>query len=154
MPSKCGIPRDWSKSEGLSEKASLRSGTNSVSARYVNSVSDLYATDEIDALLDEIRDLEPVSVHTDADFQDFEIDGSVSRLPFDMTCDSRTSVSPLLLYGCTKAVTIKISISGPQLGFPPALPQQHSQSPSSSLLSLSLSFVLCLTKTNHPKKTT
>lgn len=95
MPSKCGIPRDWSKSEQLSvsEKQSVKSGSASASARYINSVSDLYATDEIDALLDEIRDLEPVSVHTD-DLQDFEIDGSVSRLPYeyDMTCDSRTSV--------------------------------------------------------------
>ncbi|OXA64150.1 hypothetical protein Fcan01_03679 [Folsomia candida] len=78
MPSKCQIPRDWSKSEQLSvsEKISLRSGTNSASARYVNSVSDV------------IRDLEPV--HTDDD--QFEIDGSI-RLPFDMTCDdSRTSI--------------------------------------------------------------
>ena len=95
MPSKqCGIPRDWSKSEQLSvsEKISLKSGSASASARYINSVSDLYAADEIDALLDEIRDLEPISVHTD-DLQDFEIDGSVTRLPYDnMTCDSRTSV--------------------------------------------------------------
>ncbi|CAG7819645.1 unnamed protein product [Allacma fusca] len=95
MPSKqCGIPRDWSKSEQLSvsEKISLKSGSVSTSARFINSVSDLYAADEIDALLDEIRDLEPISVGTD-DLQDFEIDGSVSRLPYNsMTCDSRTSV--------------------------------------------------------------
>ncbi|ODM99055.1 hypothetical protein Ocin01_07617, partial [Orchesella cincta] len=51
-------------------KKSVKSGSASASARYINSVSDLYATDEIDALLDEIRDLEPVN----------------------MTCDSRTSV--------------------------------------------------------------
>jgi len=96
MPSKCGIPRDWSRSEQLSvsEKLSLRSGSASTSARYINSVSDLYAADEIDALLDEIRDLEPISVHGD-DVQDFEIDGSATRLPYNynMTyCDSRTSV--------------------------------------------------------------
>ena len=99
MPSKCGIPRDWSKSEQLngSERFSLRSGSVSAAstsaARYVNSVSDLYANDEIDALLDEIRDLQPISVHAD-DLQDFEIDGSISRLPRggSMTCDSRTSV--------------------------------------------------------------
>ena len=99
MPSKkCGIPRDWSKSEGLSgsERISLKSGGTlgsgiSSSARFINSVSDLCAADEIDALLDEIRDLEPISIRTH-DVQDFEIDGSTTRLPYDMTCDSRTSV--------------------------------------------------------------
>lgn len=115
MPSKCQIPRDWSKSEQLSvsEKISLKSGTNSTSARYINSVSDLYATDEIDALLDEIRDLEPVSVHTD-DLQDFEIDGSISRMPFDMTCDSRTSVhswdSHALYHNNTVSPVLSLSI--------------------------------------------
>lgn len=95
MPSKCGIPRDWSRSEGLStsERGSIRSGSVSATSntRYVNSVSDLYATDEIDALLDEIRDLQPISVQTE-DLQDFEIDGSISRFYGSMTCDSRTSV--------------------------------------------------------------
>ncbi|KAG8226094.1 hypothetical protein J437_LFUL006401 [Ladona fulva] len=44
--------------------------------RYVHSVSDLYGADEIEVLLEEIRDLEPPS--TAEDFQDFEIDGSRS----------------------------------------------------------------------------
>lgn len=36
--------------------------------RYVNSVSDLYGADEIEVLLDEIKDLEPCTFHTE-DFQ-------------------------------------------------------------------------------------
>ncbi|CAH0550577.1 unnamed protein product [Brassicogethes aeneus] len=45
-------------------------------ARYINSVSDLlYSTDEIELLLDEIRDLEPTSCKPE-DIQDFEIAGS------------------------------------------------------------------------------
>lgn len=43
--------------------------------RYIPSVSDLYGTDEIEFLLDEIRDLEPVCCQLD-DVQDFEIAGS------------------------------------------------------------------------------
>ncbi|XP_037959507.1 uncharacterized protein LOC119688910 [Teleopsis dalmanni] len=43
--------------------------------RYIPSVSDLYGTDEIELLLDEIRDLEPVCCQLD-DEQDFEIAGS------------------------------------------------------------------------------
>lgn len=101
MPSKkCGIPRDWSRSEHLSvsERISVKSGGTcgsgiSSSVRFINSVSDLYATDEIDALLDEIKDLEPLSLRSE--LQDFEIDGSLG-VPFgsngSMTCDSRTSV--------------------------------------------------------------
>ncbi|XP_037916789.1 uncharacterized protein LOC119655127 isoform X2 [Hermetia illucens] len=43
--------------------------------RYIPSVSDLYGTDEIEFLLDEIRDLEPACCQLD-DVQDFEIAGS------------------------------------------------------------------------------
>ncbi|KAJ9577282.1 hypothetical protein L9F63_006121, partial [Diploptera punctata] len=43
--------------------------------RYINSVSDLYGADEIEVLLEEIRDLEPVSCRPE-DIQDFEIAGS------------------------------------------------------------------------------
>lgn len=43
--------------------------------RYINSVSDLYGTDEIEVLLEEIRDLEPASCRLE-DIQDFEIAGS------------------------------------------------------------------------------
>ncbi|XP_011189166.1 uncharacterized protein LOC105216394 [Zeugodacus cucurbitae] len=43
--------------------------------RYIPSVSDLYGTDEIELLLDEIRELEPVCCQLD-DEQDFEIAGS------------------------------------------------------------------------------
>lgn len=43
--------------------------------RFIPSVSDLYATDEIDLLLDEIKDLEPACYQFD-DIQDFEIAGS------------------------------------------------------------------------------
>lgn len=43
--------------------------------RYIPSVSDLYGTDEIEFLLDEIRDLEPACCQLD-DEQDFEIAGS------------------------------------------------------------------------------
>lgn len=43
--------------------------------RYIPSVSDLYGTDEIDVLLEEIRDLEPASCRAE-DVQDFEIAGS------------------------------------------------------------------------------
>lgn len=52
------------------------------SGRQISSVSDLYGTDEIDDLLEEIRDLEPASCRA-ADVQDFEIAGS------------RTAVAPL-----------------------------------------------------------
>lgn len=43
--------------------------------RYINSVSDLYGADEIEVLLEEIRDLEPASCRLE-DIQDFEIAGS------------------------------------------------------------------------------
>uniref|UniRef100_A0A1B0GCG8 Uncharacterized protein n=1 Tax=Glossina morsitans morsitans TaxID=37546 RepID=A0A1B0GCG8_GLOMM len=43
--------------------------------RYIPSVSDLYRTNEIELLLDEIRELEPVFCQLD-DEQDFEIAGS------------------------------------------------------------------------------
>nr|CAD7397527.1 unnamed protein product [Timema poppensis] len=43
--------------------------------RYINSVSDLYGADEIEVLLEEIRDLEPVNYRPE-DIQDFEIAGS------------------------------------------------------------------------------
>lgn len=43
--------------------------------RYIPSVSDLYGTDEIEFLLDEIRDLEPACCQLE-DVQDFEIAGS------------------------------------------------------------------------------
>ncbi|XP_063225937.1 uncharacterized protein LOC134532867 isoform X2 [Bacillus rossius redtenbacheri] len=43
--------------------------------RYINSVSDLYGADEIEVLLEEIRDLEPASYRPE-DIQDFEIAGS------------------------------------------------------------------------------
>ncbi|XP_046999202.1 uncharacterized protein LOC124615402 [Schistocerca americana] len=43
--------------------------------RYINSVSDLYGTDEIEVLLEEIRELEPTSYRPD-EIQDFEIAGS------------------------------------------------------------------------------
>uniref|UniRef100_A0A182TKQ7 Uncharacterized protein n=1 Tax=Anopheles melas TaxID=34690 RepID=A0A182TKQ7_9DIPT len=43
--------------------------------RYIPSVSDLYGTDEIEFLLDEIRDLEPACCQLE-DIQDFEIAGS------------------------------------------------------------------------------
>lgn len=45
------------------------------SGRYIPSVSDLYGTDEIDVLLEEIRDLEPANCRAE-DVQDFEIAGS------------------------------------------------------------------------------
>lgn len=45
-------------------------------ARYV-SVSELYSTDEVELLLDEIRELEPTSCCAE-DIQDFEIAGSQS----------------------------------------------------------------------------
>lgn len=43
--------------------------------RYIPSVSDLYGTDEIEFLLDEIKDFEPACCQLD-DVQDFEIAGS------------------------------------------------------------------------------
>lgn len=43
--------------------------------RFIPSVSDLYGTDEIEFLLDEIRDLEPACCQLE-DVQDFEIAGS------------------------------------------------------------------------------
>lgn len=43
--------------------------------RNIPSVSDLYGTDEIELLLDEIRDLEPACCQLE-DIQDFEIAGS------------------------------------------------------------------------------
>lgn len=43
--------------------------------RYINSVSDLYGTDEIEVLLEEIRELEPNRYRPD-EIQDFEIAGS------------------------------------------------------------------------------
>lgn len=46
------------------------------SGRYIPSVSDLYGTDEIDVLLEEIRDLEPPANCRAEDVQDFEIAGS------------------------------------------------------------------------------
>lgn len=54
--------------------------------RFIHSVSDLYGTDEIDLLLDEIKDLEPAcyQIH---DIQDFEIAGSGAdelSLPIDL----------------------------------------------------------------------
>lgn len=45
------------------------------SDQYIQSVSDLYGTDEIDVLLEEIRDLEPANCRAE-DVQDFEIAGS------------------------------------------------------------------------------
>ncbi|XP_063626354.1 uncharacterized protein LOC134797946 isoform X2 [Cydia splendana] len=47
---------------------------HAAAARYV-SVSELYSTDEVELLLDEIRDLEPTSCRGE-DIQDFEIAGS------------------------------------------------------------------------------
>ncbi|XP_046661905.1 uncharacterized protein LOC124355041 [Homalodisca vitripennis] len=44
-------------------------------SRYLHSVSDLYAADEISVLLEEIRELEPASYRPE-DLQDFEIAGS------------------------------------------------------------------------------
>lgn len=59
----------------------------------IRSVSDIYGTDEIDLLLDEIRDLEPACCQED--LQDYEIAGSrageVSITPLDSplgTCSS------------------------------------------------------------------
>jgi len=49
----------------------MQKGSN----RFIPSVSDLYGTDEIDVLLEEIRDLEPANCRVD-DVQDFEIAGS------------------------------------------------------------------------------
>lgn len=45
------------------------------SEKYIQSVSDLYGTDEIDVLLEEIRELEPANCRAE-DVQDFEIAGS------------------------------------------------------------------------------
>lgn len=44
----------------------------SVSGRYINSVSDIIGTDEIEFLLDDIRDLEPTSVNPE-DIQVFRV---------------------------------------------------------------------------------
>lgn len=59
----------------------------------IRSVSDIYGTDEIDLLLDEIRDLEPACCQED--LQDFDIAGSrageISITPLDSplgTCSS------------------------------------------------------------------
>lgn len=43
--------------------------------RFIHSVSDLYITDEIDLLLEEIKDLEPACYQLE-DLQDFDIAGS------------------------------------------------------------------------------
>lgn len=46
---------------GLQPLEKRPSAMQSESGHYINSVSDLYGTDEIEFLLDDIRDLEPVS---------------------------------------------------------------------------------------------
>lgn len=54
--------------------------------RFIHSVSDLYGTDEIDLLLDEIKDFEPACYQLE-DLQDFEIAGSRAddlSLPIDL----------------------------------------------------------------------
>lgn len=57
----------------------------------IRSVSDIYGHDEIDFLLDEIRDLEPALLSA-GDFQDFDIAGSrageVSVTPVESRCES------------------------------------------------------------------
>lgn len=55
--------------------------------RYVNSVSDLYGTDEVEVLLEEIRDLEPPGCRPE-DIQDFEIAGSRTGIPDEVDRDS------------------------------------------------------------------
>ncbi|XP_067003159.1 uncharacterized protein [Anabrus simplex] len=55
--------------------------------RYINSVSDLYGADEIEVLLEEIRDLEPVSCRPE-DIQDFEIAGSQTGITGVADCES------------------------------------------------------------------
>lgn len=54
--------------------------------RFIHSVSDLYGTDEIDLLLDEIKEFEPACYQLE-DLQDFEIAGSRAddpSLPIDL----------------------------------------------------------------------
>lgn len=53
----------------------MQSEYRSGSSRHVNSVSDLYISDEISVLLEEIQSLEPSSYRPE-DIQDFEIAGS------------------------------------------------------------------------------
>lgn len=56
--------------------------------RYINSVSDLYGADEIEVLLEEIRDLEPASCRPE-DIQDFEIAGSQTGVATtEIDCES------------------------------------------------------------------
>jgi len=56
--------------------------------RYINSVSDLYGADEIEVLLEEIRDLEPASCRLE-DIQDFEIAGSQTGVATaEIDCES------------------------------------------------------------------
>ncbi|GLH02435.1 hypothetical protein R5R35_005502 [Gryllus longicercus] len=55
--------------------------------RYINSVSDLYGADEIEVLLEEIRDLEPANYRPE-DIQDFEIAGSQTGVAGIADCES------------------------------------------------------------------
>jgi len=54
--------------------------TAPTTGRYVNSVSDLYGADEIEVLLDEIKDLEPCSVRTE-DIQVTRLSASATAKP-------------------------------------------------------------------------
>lgn len=56
--------------------------------RFIHSVSDLYITDEIDLLLEEIKDLEPACYQLE-DLQDFDIAGSrADQLSLPIELDS------------------------------------------------------------------
>jgi hypothetical protein len=59
----------------------------------IRSVSDIYGTDEIDFLLEEIRDLEPACCHED--LQDFEIAGSRAGEIISITTPLEPLESPL-----------------------------------------------------------
>lgn len=63
----CWLVKSDGRGEGLWHCRGRSPGNNGRSAmqsepsRYINSVSDLYGTDEIEFLLDDIRDLEPAN---------------------------------------------------------------------------------------------
>ncbi|KAF4525683.1 hypothetical protein B566_EDAN010674 [Ephemera danica] len=62
--------------------------------RYVNSVSDLYGADEIEVLLDEIKDLEPCSFHT----EDFQVTRHTEAPPEFRAISSRHRVMTLVFF--------------------------------------------------------
>jgi hypothetical protein len=93
------MPRSVDALDRPGEKPSVSYSANTATTpnapttgRYVNSVSDLYGADEIEVLLDEIKDLEPCSFHT----EDFQVTRRTEAPPEFRAISSRHRVMTLV----------------------------------------------------------